>query len=501
MSFARVALSGSIWSLGQMLVERGLQAALFFIAAKLLGPAEFGVAAIAISLPMVFVATLYGTVQVIIQREQVTDDFLATAFWFAIGLGLAFSAATIALSPLIAHLVTAPNLIVYMVPAAFAPLATSLGVVGEGILTRKFEFRMLAIRRTAGLFGSAPFCIILAFAGYGPWSLIANTLLTSLISSSVALFGSGFKPRFFVDRRELRDLARMATYTSFAQASAQANTRLADLAIGIFAGPATAGTFRIARTIIDLIISVVYQPLTSVLMPIFSRLAVDRQRAAGALVQIMFLSCTVLGLPLIAIFSSGEAVSRLLVSHEWVDLGPLLAWMAVAYPTNAIIGSSQTFSISQGWVRMGLALTLVDLVPNMIFLSIGASHGPTVLGIMFSLRAYVVSAVVLAILTRADPLLAPRRFIAALMPCYIALAIGALIWVTKSLLPVVTHLLVPGLLLGTIGLLLYVGMVFLLCREKLLAVFDMVPLPTRARRLLRPYLERDLSKQFEKNFN
>ncbi|WBO20840.1 oligosaccharide flippase family protein [Sphingomonas abietis] len=488
MSFARVALSGSAWSLGQMLVERGLQASLFFIVAKLLGPAEFGIAAIAISLPMVFVATLYGTVQVIIQREEASDDFLATAFWFAIGLGVVFSLITIALSPLIAHLIKAPNLVSYMVPAAFAPLATSLGVVGEGVLTRKFQFRMLAIRRTAGLFGSAPFCILLAFAGYGPWSLIANTLLTSLISSSVALFGSGFRPRFFVDRAELRAFARMASYTSLAQASVQANTRLADLAIGIFAGPATAGTFRIARTIIDLVISVIYQPFTSVLMPIFSRLATDPQRAAGILAQIMFISCVVLSFPFLALFASAEAVSATFVSHAWIALGPLLAWMAVAYPTNAVIGSSQTFSISQGWVRMGLILTVVDLVPNMIFLSIGATHGPVVLGIMFSLRAYVVAVVVLAILTRADPTMAPRRFVKALLPCYLALAVGAGVLVIKMLLPSVRSGLVPGVLLGVVASLVYAGMVFWLCRRQLHSVIGTLPLPARVRGAVDRYM-------------
>lgn len=488
MSFARVALSGSIWSLGQMLVERGLQAALFFIVAKLLGPAEFGVAAIAISLPMVFVATLYGTVQVIIQREDVSDDFLVTAFWFAIGLGAAFTLCTIALSPLIAHLVNAPNLVSYMIPAAFAPLATSLGVVGEGLLTRKFEFRMLAVRRTAGLFGSAPFCIALAYAGYGPWSLIANTLLTSLISSSVALFGSGFRPRFFIDRLELRVLARMATYTSLAQASVQANTRLADLVIGIFAGPATAGTFRIARTIIDLVISVIYQPFTSVLMPIFSRLAVDRERAAAALAQIMFVSCVVLGFPFLALFASSEAISTKFVSHEWVSVGPLLAWMAVAYPTNAIIGSSQTFSISQGWVRMGLVLTLIDLVPNMIFLAIGAAQGPVMLGMMFSLRAYVVAILALGIITRADSDISIRKLLIAIVPCFIALFLGIGIWILKLFNPNTSHELVFGLSAGATAVFAYAFLIVVLCKEQLISLIGALPIPATIRSFISRHL-------------
>jgi len=479
MSLARVALSGSIWSLGQMLVERGLQAALFFIVAKLLGPAEFGVAAIAISLPLVFVATLYGTVQVIIQRNEVDDDFLVTAFWFAIGLGLMFSIITIALSPLVAHLVKSPELLVYMIPAAFAPLATSLGVVGEGILTRKFEFRMLAIRRTAGLVGSAPICIALAFAGYGPWSLIANTLMASLISSSVAVFGSGFKPRFFIDRYILKDLVKMATYTSLAQASVQANTRLADLVIGIFAGPAIAGTFRVARTIIDLIISIFYQPLTNVLMPIFSRLSVDRARAATALIQIVFLSCLVLSFPFLGLFSSAEVASKLVVSYEWVALGPLLAWMAVAYPTNAVIGSMQTFSISQGWVRMGLILTIVDLIPNMIFLAIGASQGPETLGIMFSMRAYLVATVILVIITHADPALTPRRFVGALMPAFIALGIGGGVWLAKTIFPVVRTAVFPGVALGVAAMIVYAIVVFMVCRRHLRSMIAMLPIPKR----------------------
>ena len=104
MSFARAALSGSAWSLGQMVVERGLQAALFFIVAKLLGPTEFGIAAISISLPMVFVATMAGVLQIVIQRRTLTDGFLLSTFWLALAIGSVFTLVSLLLAPLVAHL-------------------------------------------------------------------------------------------------------------------------------------------------------------------------------------------------------------------------------------------------------------------------------------------------------------------------------------------------------------------------------------------------------------
>ncbi len=94
-----------------MVVERGLQAALFFIVAKLLGPTEFGIAAISISLPMVFVATMAGVLQIVIQRRTLTDGFLLSTFWLALAIGGVFTLVSLLLAPLVAHFVGVPGLV------------------------------------------------------------------------------------------------------------------------------------------------------------------------------------------------------------------------------------------------------------------------------------------------------------------------------------------------------------------------------------------------------
>ena len=491
MSFARAALNGSIWSLGQMLIERGLQAALFFIVAKLLGPAEFGIAAIAISLPMVFVATMAGVVQIVIQRRVLSEGFLLSAFWLAMVIGGSFTILTLLVAPLVAHLVSVPDITLYMSLAAFAPLISALGSVGEGILTHRFEFKLLALRRTIGLLGAAPVCILLAFAGYGPWSLIANTLLTSLISAIVALRGSNFRPKLHIDREELRTISRSAFYTCFAQASIGANTRLVDLLIGIVAGPAMAGNFRLARTVIDLVLSVTYQPVTNILLPVMARVTADPVRSSAAFTRVIFVSGIILSLPAIGLFASAEGFAIHLIGREWAAAGPLLAWMALAYPAAALISPAQAFSTAKGLFRLGLWITLLDLALNIVFLGVGATQGPAVLGAMFSLRAAIAAGFILYLVLRADEELRWPAIRKALRPIWITCLVIPPIWAIRDL---ANYSGLWGVIaLGAGALVVYAALVMLLCRNAWVDTLSAFPIPAPLRRIANRLLRADHS--------
>lgn len=482
MSFARAALSGSAWSLGQMVVERGLQAALFFIVAKLLGPTEFGIAAISISLPMVFVATMAGVLQIVIQRRTLTDGFLLSTFWLALAIGGVFTLVSMLLAPLVAHFVGVPDLVRYMSLAAFAPLITALGVVGEGMLTHKLEFRLLALRRMIGLLVAAPACVALAVAGYGPWSLIANTLLTSFISAIVALWGSGFRPQMKIDRRELSDVARSAFYTCLAQASIGANTRLVDMLIGVVAGPEMAGNFRLARTVIDLVLSVTYQPIANILLPVMARVASDPTRSAAAFARIVFISGIILGTPALGLFAVAEGLAVQLIGQKWAAAGPLLAWMALAYPAAAIISPIQAFCTAKGMFRFGLWITLLDLGLNIVFLGIGATQGATALGAMFSLRAMAAAAIILYLMLNVDPDLRWKPIQQAMRPLWIALALVVLLCIVRdagSSAGIWGMVVLGAAILAAYGLAIIV-----FCRKILIATLDAFPMPMMLRRFL-----------------
>ena len=120
------------------------------ILARLLSPADFGVAAEVIvfsSLVIVFADLAFGAA--LIQREEVTDDDCSTAFWACAATGLAFTLLGVALAGPIAHFYGEPQVkpLVMVLSATF--LLTSVSTIQESLLARDLAFRTLETRLMA----------------------------------------------------------------------------------------------------------------------------------------------------------------------------------------------------------------------------------------------------------------------------------------------------------------------------------------------------------------
>jgi hypothetical protein len=180
-----------------------------------------------------------------------------------------------------------------MMATASVPLLAGLGAVSQGVMTRHFEFRMLAIRRTIGISVAGLACVVLAWMGYGAWSLVIQAILTPAVMSAVALLAGPVRVIEPFTGSEVRRVVRQSGLLCGSTALIQGNTRLSDLVVGYFAGPAGAGAFRLARTVVDLILSVTFTPLSNVLLPIFAKANENPERTLSMYVKIV-VSCSLI---------------------------------------------------------------------------------------------------------------------------------------------------------------------------------------------------------------
>jgi hypothetical protein len=129
--------SAVFWSYALTAGRVGTTTIVTFVLAKLLGPSEFGVVAMAL-LFLTIAQTLLqqGLVSAIIQREDLTDEHLDAAFVILLLSGLGMGVVMAAGSPLWALAFGEPQLTA--VCLAFAPLllVQALAVVPEAVLRR-----------------------------------------------------------------------------------------------------------------------------------------------------------------------------------------------------------------------------------------------------------------------------------------------------------------------------------------------------------------------------
>jgi O-antigen/teichoic acid export membrane protein len=338
------------WSGLEATSAAGLAFASAFIVARLIGPAEVGIAAAAVSVHVLLWVTVNALfADAIVQRASLDDATMASAFWASTAVGVAAAAIQLAAGPLLGMLLADPRL-----PAMAALLAVPLPLVGaggamQGRLTRDRNYRALAGRTLIGQGLGTLAGIAAALAGAGAWSLVLQQTVTATAGALALLLrarwrqhsGPAWARPHWRAVRELLALGLPLTASTLVQLG---RYRLFVLLIGATAGAAPLGEVHMAFRLVDTVRELVFTALWRLMLPAMSarqhdlaalRRVVDRCLALAAVVMFPLLGAmAMVVVPLVA----------LLLGPAWVEAGsaalPLIAlsaWLFLWFPAGAAL--------------------------------------------------------------------------------------------------------------------------------------------------------------------
>lgn len=200
-------IRGIAWSTFEQWGREGASFLVFLILSRLLTPEAFGIVAIA-SMIILFGQIIgglgFGTA--IIQRKEMSSEHLDAAFWLGIVVGCVLTLVTIGTSNLIGEIFAQPQLTFVARWLAIQFLLGPLGAVHEAVLSREMEFRALAIRTNVAVLISGVVGVTMAFMGFEVWSLVAQSLVSGVVSVIVLWWASDVRIRFRFSLRHARDL-------------------------------------------------------------------------------------------------------------------------------------------------------------------------------------------------------------------------------------------------------------------------------------------------------
>jgi len=489
MANRQLATAGVFWNVVQTLGERFFQTLVFFVVARLLDPTAFGLAAMAVAPAAVFTAVMQGASQVIVQDREASPAFISAAFWFNIVAGLALGVFVLMTSGPVSLLVHAPAVAPLMMATASVPLLAGLGAVSQGVMTRHFEFRMLAIRRTIGISVAGLACVVLAWLGYGAWSLVIQAILTPAVMSVVALLAGPVRVIEPFTGSEVRRVVRQSGLLCGSTALIQGNTRLSDLVVGYFAGPAGAGAFRLARTVVDLILSVTFTPLSNVLLPIFAKANENPERTLSMYVKIV-VSCSLIfsGVEICTIFGA-ESFRMVFMGSSWPGLGWILILLAPLFPTMAI-SPSQPLLIARGRSGAVLWANFARLVASTICLAFGSKlAGVNGAAVGYTVCTYLALVSMLLFMRHEVPEMRAMLTLRVLVPQILALVVGLGGYLLALRLGLHPANIIQAVAALIVVLAIFAGCCLVLCRQELDVAIDVLPVPgglkTKIRNVLR----------------
>lgn len=178
------------------------------ILARLLCPNDYAVVAmlaIFFSISQAFIDSGFHTT--LIQRQDCTQEDYSTVFYFNVVLGFIVYLLFYILSPYIENLYEFKGLAKVTKVYSLNLLINSFSMVHRAMLTKNLEFKKIAIITFLSSVLSAIPAIILAYLDFGYWSLVIQSLLSTLVLTLMTIYQSKWKPTFVFSLDSLRKLA------------------------------------------------------------------------------------------------------------------------------------------------------------------------------------------------------------------------------------------------------------------------------------------------------
>jgi O-antigen/teichoic acid export membrane protein len=310
---ARHALGGMVWS-GVGFGAQGIgQFLVVIVFARYLTRADndiVGAAVIIIALGQLF--TDSGFAAAVVQREDLTDEHVRTAFALSLLMGAVMTAATFLLAPAAGAFFHSPGLPPIVRGLSFVFILQAPGLIAEAMLQRDLDFRSIAIAETVSyFFGFAAVGVILVLAGVGVWAIAVAQLTQAALLTTIFLFRRHHPKSLRPRKREAIDLVVYAGGMTAARGFNFVALYGDNTVVGNQMGGGALGAYKNAYQLAVVPAQLLGQVMDRVIFPVISRFQTDLRRVASSYLR---------GVALVSMLTVPGSVLAVLLGPEIIHL-------------------------------------------------------------------------------------------------------------------------------------------------------------------------------------
>ena len=365
--------SGAVWVFLALAVSRVLGIATYLVLARLLSPDDFGLVRFALILIGAFtVLQDLGVPAAIIHSDRDPKVIGGTALTINLGASVVLFALAVMLAPAMATLARDDSIAPVLIALSVGLVVLAIGSVQRAVLEKELEFRRKFIPEVVPLIVSGVTSIVLAFLGFGAWSLVWGYLVKAA-ASSVLLWGfSTVRPRPEFQPAIARELFRYGKHMSLVSIIGFVAINADYFIVGRMLGTYDLGLYTLAFLITNLPFQGIVEPVHKVMFPAYCRV----NDTAGSVVNLYESSLTLVSMLVIpiclGIFVAGPVFAPILFGSEWDSIGPSLQLLACYTVMRSIYRSYAPVFAAIGRPEMVWRLNVVRLailIPSMVLLA------------------------------------------------------------------------------------------------------------------------------------
>lgn len=362
-----------LWNSVQQFGVMFISFAVNILLARLLTPEDFGI----IGMIMVFIALSEvfvdgGFASALIQKKAPTNADYSTVFYWNLFISLLLFILLFITAPFIERFYEMSNLTLILRVQGIILIINAFNIIQFNQLRKKLRFRELAnVALIATLIG-AIIGVIMAYLGYGVWSLVVKLLATSFFTTVFLWLKSKWIPSLVFSKRSFKDLFGYGAFILLTSLVDKIYNNIQQLIIGKVFSAGDLGYFTQAKKMEDIPVRGLSAVVNQVTFPVFSELQDDIERMKRGISKSLK-AITFINFPMmVLLIVIAEPLILILLTDKWEASIPYfqilciagMIWTVLTTNTNifkALGRSDMYFYVQFGKRVVGVLTILIGL--------------------------------------------------------------------------------------------------------------------------------------------
>lgn len=359
----------AIWAFASIMGARIITLIGLTLLARLLAPREFGLLAFAMAY-IVYVETIgdLGTGTALIYWPDRREDAAQVTFIINLTAGVFWCVITLIVAPYVADFFNAPHGTPIVRALSFGFLIKFLGNTHDALTRKDLRFQARALPEVAMATMKAVIALVLAWRGFGAWSLVWGHLCGLTASTILFWTVTPWRPRWHFPRDLFKPMLAYGRGIIFVNilGAIQDQTDLA--LIGRTLGLTALGLYQLAGKLPEATVTVIVRVASRVLLPAFSRVT-----AAGGHPKEAYLAAArYIGLVTLPVVTGLAILAHpfvlALFGPQWIAAAPIVTALAILAGIRAL--GSHPGDVLKAMGRVGVVARIETLRAVLIVIGV-----------------------------------------------------------------------------------------------------------------------------------
>lgn len=372
--------SNFIWRFAEQCGAQGVSFLVAIILARLLVPSDYGTVALLtvfISILNVFVDSGMGNA--LIQKKNADNIDFSTVFYFNIVWCLFLYGFLYICSPFLAEFYGNDQLIMLARIAGLTIIISGVKNVQQAYVSRSLQFKKFFLATIFGTVLSAVIGITMAYHGFGPWALVAQSLTNTFVDTVFLWFTVGWRPQKVFRINRLKRLFSFGWKLLVSSLIDNVYNNVRQLIIGKMYSSSDLAYYNKGKSWPNLFVANINSSIDSVLLPTMSRAQDEVVQVKSMTRRAIKTSVYIIAPLMVGLAFLATPLVSLILTDKWLPCVPFMRIFCVTFMFYPIHTANLNAIKAMGRSDLFLKLEIVKKIVGVILLISTMWFGPLVM--------------------------------------------------------------------------------------------------------------------------